>query len=1169
MCAVFKARDLRFGDVVALKTLHQMDPNSLYRLKQEFRALSAIDHPNLVSFYELVGSKEGWFVTMELVEGQDFLRFSRRTDTGALHRFDEIRLRSTLRQLAEGVATLHESGHIHRDLKAENVLVTASGRVVVLDFGLVLEHDVEFTEGTLQQNLAGSAAYMSPEQSLGETVGPASDWYSVGVMLYESLTGRWPFEGNIYEILMAKHEQDPPPPSSLVPDVPADLNRLCMALLARRPADRPGVRQILAQLASRRPMLDVDRAADFHTRLPLFADLKDCFDRSVEGSAVVCRVSGEQGVGKTGIIREFIRRLKREGKAHALKGRCYEWERVPYKALDGVLDNLTRVFRRQSGLDTNAIPDDQLACLAMLFPVVLRVDSLAREPSESCLRWDRARREAEALSGFCGLLKLLATHAPVLLFLDDVQWADVQSAAFLSQAIVALRDSRVLALLCDDGVVGGYLQATQRSLRQHDMELVSITVKPLPLDEAAAVAGSLLRMPTHRDVVQQIARDSEGAPARILELSRLELVRGSASNGRNNPSGLDSVMTATLQELSGEAQRLLHLIAIAGPSVLTDVVIGAAALGEASFDALSTLRAHQLVDVTTWISEDRVEIASSELRDFLVARLPSRELERLYYDLAIALELSDEYNPRSLVRFYVGSGHYAKASMVATRAAREASRQGDYQEVSWLLERGLDLGNWSELEQRELYVRLARARARVGVGGQVARVYESALQHQRSDELLAASVEQWLASGQVERGRVGLLQLLKQAAWPWSGTPTWRWITSRWWDRDYEWPVASQKRMTESTVLETLLESALALAWTDRSLGYWTHMQSRSLLTAEVGQEVLTKAYLNEALYHCLGGEDPSEGMAVSLQLAESIGSRRLLAHYRFIAGHLALVQSKWVEALLQAGEASRILAQHCPERLWQRRLCDFIVLRSQLSRGEWGDVAERLRGLRSGFDDEDNPLWATLITTGIGAWIRMAEDEAEVGIRESVERLRTWPTTTFWTPHAYAICALGNLYVYLDELDEAWALLRSSWRMIQTNAQKLDPSLRADLYLLRAKVALQMARRVDHQSHWLAIARASMQEAAEVDVPWVEATLLTLQAFCEVVEGRGDGRDLYLAAYSRFQDCDMRMHTAILAIILDGAVEDPLAARNWLSEQGIRDLRRFATVLVPTLDDR
>ena len=84
---------------------------------------------------------------------------------------------------------------------------------------------------------------------------------------------------------------------------------------------------------------------------------------------------------------------------------------------------------------------------------------------------------------------------------------------------------------------------------------------------------------------------------------------------------------------------------------------------------------------------------------------------------------------------------------------------------------------------------------------------------------------------------------------------------------------------------------------------------------------------------------------------------------------------------------------------------------------------------------------------------------------------------------------------VYLDELDEAWALLRSSWRMIQTNAQKLDPSLRADLYLLRAKVALQMARRVDHQSHWLAIARASMQEAAEVDVPWVEATLLTLQA--------------------------------------------------------------------------
>ena len=1169
MCAVFKSRDLRFGDVVALKTLHQPDPNSLYRLKQEFRALSTIDHPNLVSFYELVGSGEGWFVTMELVEGQDFQQWCRRTDTGAVHRFDELKLRSALRQIAEGVATLHESGHIHRDLKAENVLVTAAGRVVILDFGLVLEYDTEFTEGTLHQNLAGSAAYMSPEQSLGEAVGPASDWYSVGVMLYEALTGRWPYEGNLYEILMAKHERDPKPPSLLVPEVPADLNRLCMALLRRRPSERIGVSQILAQLASRRPMLDMGAASDYNTRINLFAELKRCFDKSRAEGALVCRVTGEAGVGKSGLIREFIRRLKREGGPHALKACCYEWERVPHKALDGVVDNLSRIFRREPGLDTSELSDEDLACLGEVFPVIGRVDSLAREAPEACASWSRSERHAATLRGFCALLRVASKTAPLLVFLDDVQWGDVQSAAFLAEAVVALKDVPLLVLICDDAVdTGGFIQTFVRTLERESIHISRVEVSPLPLDEAAAVAGSLLRMPSHRDVVQHIAREAAGAPARIVELSRLQLIRSGGKVVRGEVAAFDSVGTATIAGLPPGSLRLLRLVAIAGAAILTDVVIGAAALGEYSFDALSTLRAHQLVDVTAWISEDRVEIASPEVRDYLVSRLQARELEGLYYDLAIALELSDEEDPRALVRYYLGAGQYARASLVAMRAASGAAEREEYSEVAWLLDRALELGTWSPAEQRALYVRLGTARARVGVGGQVARVFEAAMDVKDPASFQLAAMEQWLAAGEVARGDHLLRALLRQHGWPRLGGALWQRFTAYFWDRDYPWPESFEQGDPQETFMcDVATRAALALSWTDRHLGYRVFMAARKEMSPRVGPQQRARLYANQAFYQIQRGGETSDYLERCEAIASELGSHELLAYTRLIEGQIALMGGRWIDALLAAGAAEQILEDHCKDQLWQHRLAKYVVLKAQLYRGDWSSVSEHLRALRGGVEQEENPLWGTLVTAGLGAWVRMAEDEAELGAREVVDILRFWPTTEFWVPHAYAITALGNLYLYMEEPDEAWALLGSSWRLLCAKRSQLDSTTRAELYLLRAKVALELAKRGPDREKWLLRARESIQLATEENLSWCLGVVSILEAFMERLTGQGDGTEHLREAYSRFEEADMRIHTAILSIVLQGQLEDAVAARNWLSEQGVRDLRRFAAVMVPTYE--
>src|SRR5690348_4913086 len=231
MGAVYEAYDRERQETVALKTLRWQDPAALYRFKKEFRVLGDVVHPNLASLYELVAEGDDWFYTMELVDGVDFLTYVRPDLRGrpeerrspSLPRTppDIPRLRRAFGQLVDGVAVLHRAGIVHRDLKPSNVLVTAAGRVVILDFGLA---DIIAPMARLQTRevgVWGTVEYMSPEQVEGQR-SPASDWYAAGVMLYEALTSRLPFEGSSLKVLADKSRQVPPRASKLIRGLPED-----------------------------------------------------------------------------------------------------------------------------------------------------------------------------------------------------------------------------------------------------------------------------------------------------------------------------------------------------------------------------------------------------------------------------------------------------------------------------------------------------------------------------------------------------------------------------------------------------------------------------------------------------------------------------------------------------------------------------------------------------------------------------------------------------------------------------------------------------------------------------------------------------------------------------------------------------------------------------------
>ena len=221
---------------------------------------------------------------------------------------DESRLRSCLQQLARGLSALHAAGKVHRDVKPSNILVDSSGNLFLLDFGLIT--DADFETGWTEDQAVGTAAYMAPEQAMGRRVGPEADWYSVGVLLYEALTGIRPFTGSNLQVLLEKQQSEPVPPSRIAPGAPADLAELCAELLRLEPASRPPGASILRRLdavsgASLESMPSLSTRST-NTNSPLFigregeiAVLDSAFRDTSRGRGISVVLSGESGVGKS------------------------------------------------------------------------------------------------------------------------------------------------------------------------------------------------------------------------------------------------------------------------------------------------------------------------------------------------------------------------------------------------------------------------------------------------------------------------------------------------------------------------------------------------------------------------------------------------------------------------------------------------------------------------------------------------------------------------------------------------------------------------------------------------------------------------------------------------------------------------------------------------------
>lgn len=235
MGAVYAATDERLQRRVAVKLLKDElahDPTFVERFRREARAIAALSHPNIARVFDSGEDGGNHFIVMELAEGRDLGRLLR--DEGAISSERAIKVAI---QMCEALGHAHEIGLIHRDVKPGNVIVDEDDRAMVTDFGIARAAGDSTLTGV--GAVLGTAHYLAPERAAGSPASPSSDLYSVGIVLYEMLTGTLPFQGDsLVEIVMQHVDKDVPPPSKLIPEVPPELDRVVADATEGNPEER-------------------------------------------------------------------------------------------------------------------------------------------------------------------------------------------------------------------------------------------------------------------------------------------------------------------------------------------------------------------------------------------------------------------------------------------------------------------------------------------------------------------------------------------------------------------------------------------------------------------------------------------------------------------------------------------------------------------------------------------------------------------------------------------------------------------------------------------------------------------------------------------------------------------------------------------------------------------
>ncbi len=1242
---VYRAVDRERNIPVALKTLRNVAAKALVRFKQEFRALADVSHPNLVTLYELSSHHEQWFFTMELVDGVNFLWYVR-GDTypnegestsglsslsgpGLYDAFEPgqavtsagkagppgalnlERLRQALPQLAEGVLALHAAGKLHRDIKPLNVLVTREGRVVLLDFGLVTELAPDYTHTV---DAVGTPAYMSPEQGAGLPLTEASDWYNVGAMLYQALTGRLPFAGPLLEVMRQKQGCEPAPPRELVQDVPGDLDALCRDLLRRDPEKRPSGPEVLrrlrgvavpvaaAGLAPAAPPV----AVPFVGREAHLEALRDAFRTLKGGRALTVAVHGGSGMGKSALVRHFLEELRAEdGEAVILSGRCYERESVPFKALDALVDALSRYLRHLPSAQAEALLPHDILALARVFPVVRQVGAVNRARRAVLAIPDSQELRRRAFAALRELLVRLADRRPLVLFIDDLQWGDVDSATLLEDLLRPPDPPALLLIGCyrsEEAETSVLLQTVLPKLLRaaSSLERREIVVGELSPSEAHELARALLdggrsALPARAEA---IARESRGNPYFIEELVRFSqadaesvpdrLGSGPARRGTAAPElTFDQVIEARVSRLSEPVRRLLDVVAVSGVPIELGVSYRAADVERDGESILATLRAAHLVRMRSTLGRQEIEAYHDRIRDAVTARLSTEALKDCHHRLVLALLATGRADPEMLATHYLGAGDAESAAEYAASAATKASEALAFDRAAHLYRFALDLRSGTPVERAELEVRRGDSLANAGRGADAAQAYLLAAKDAGPAEAIdlhRRAAQQLLISGHIEDGERALNTVLARLDMKLPETPRRARLSLllrraqirlrrlRFRERE-ETEISGQDLLR----IDTCWAVGIGMGLVDQVRG--ADAQTRHLLLAlRAGEPYrVARALAMEGAYVSFGGNRSRERTERLIKgaraLAERVNQPYALGLSTLTAGIATWMDGQWRNARVICERAEEILRERCTGVVWEILMAQLFHLASLFFLGEVAELSRRLPMLVKEAKARGNLLRATYLRIGFWSHVAwLAADDPEMARQELERGLKEWTRFDYlqiWARGTRRDIALysGEGLLGADPVDESWRpFARALDRFSQVGLIRgLDSRARRRLGL----AALSPDREERETLLWGAEdhARTMLGEKTR----WGDALAHLIQAGAAATRGESKRTLTLLAsAEAGFAAADMALYVAVArrrhGEWLGGGVGNGLvdAADTWMSGQAIKNPERMTAMLAP-----